>query len=51
VATKEQLAFLELFEALRSPNPPTLLKILEEDELDPAERVQRCQADARQYLE
>jgi hypothetical protein len=31
--------------------PAALLKTLEEDELDPEERVQRCQADARQFLE
>jgi hypothetical protein len=31
--------------------PAALLKAIEEDELDPEERVQRCQADARQYLE
>jgi hypothetical protein len=31
--------------------PAALLKTLEEDQLDPEERVQRCQADARQYLE
>ena len=30
--------------------PSALLKTLEEDELDAEERVQRCQADARQYL-
>jgi len=31
--------------------PAALLKAIEEDELDAEERVQRCQADARQYLE
>ncbi len=31
--------------------PAALLKTLEEDELDPEERVQRCQTDARQLLE
>lgn len=31
--------------------PAALLKTLEEDELDLEERIQRCQADARQYLE
>ncbi len=31
--------------------PSALLKALEEDELDLEERVQRCQADARQFLE
>jgi len=31
--------------------PAAVLKTLQEDELDPEERVQRCQADARQYLE
>jgi hypothetical protein len=31
--------------------PAALFKAIEEDELDPEERVQRCQADARQYLE
>ncbi len=30
--------------------PAALLKTLEEDELDLEERIQRCQADARQYL-
>ena len=30
--------------------PAALLKTLEEEELDPEERIQRCQADARQYL-
>jgi hypothetical protein len=31
--------------------PAALFKAIEEDELDPEERVQRCQVDARQYLE
>lgn len=31
--------------------PAALLKTLEEEELDLEERLQRCQADARQYLE
>ncbi len=31
--------------------PAAVLKTLEEEELDTEERVQRCQADARQYLE
>jgi hypothetical protein len=31
--------------------PAALLTTLEEDDLDPEERIQRCQADARQYLE
>ncbi len=31
--------------------PAALLKTIEEEELDPEERVQRCQADARQYLD
>jgi hypothetical protein len=31
--------------------PAALLKTLEEDDLDPEERVQRCQTDARQFLE
>ena len=31
--------------------PAALLKTLEEDELDTEERIQRCQADARQFLE
>ena len=31
--------------------PAALLKTLEEDELDLEERIQRCQTDARQYLE
>lgn len=30
--------------------PAVILKTLEEDELDPEERLQRCQEDARQYL-
>jgi hypothetical protein len=35
---------------LSSCVPAALLKTLEEDELDLEERIQRCQADARQYL-
>ena len=31
--------------------PAAILKALEEDELEPEERIQRCQADARQFLE
>ncbi len=31
--------------------PSALTKTLEEDQLDPEERIQRCQTDARQYLE
>ena len=31
--------------------PAALFKAVDEDELDPEERVQRCQADARQYLQ
>lgn len=31
--------------------PAALLKTLEEDQFDPEERVQRCQNDARQYLQ
>lgn len=31
--------------------PAAVMKTLEEEELDTEERVQRCQADARQYLE
>ncbi|MGH9471020.1 MAG: hypothetical protein ACRD1N_11855 [Terriglobia bacterium] len=31
--------------------PAAILKTLEEDELDTEERVQRCQADARQYID
>jgi superfamily I DNA/RNA helicase len=31
--------------------PAALLKTLDEDELDPEERVQRCQADAKQFLQ
>lgn len=31
--------------------PAALLKTLDEEELDPEERVQRCQADARQFLQ
>src|SRR5258708_7729428 len=31
--------------------PQALLKALDEDELGPEERVRRCQADARQFLQ
>jgi hypothetical protein len=31
--------------------PAAILKTLEEEQLEPEERVQRCQADARQYLD
>ena len=36
---------------ISSSVPAAVLKTLEEDELGAEERVQRCQADARQYLE
>ncbi len=51
---RESIAFLNgasLEGAISSSVPAAVLKTLEEDELDAEERVQRCQADARQYLE
>jgi hypothetical protein len=48
------LAFLngDYLEGLVSSGvPAAIIKTLEEEELDTEERVQRCQADARQYLE
>ena len=36
---------------ISSSVPAAVLKTLEEDELDAEERIQRCQADARQYLD
>ncbi|MGH9432339.1 MAG: hypothetical protein ACRD3T_12435 [Terriglobia bacterium] len=51
---RESIAFLNgdsLDGGISSSVPAAVLKTLEEDELDAEERVQRCQADARQYLE
>jgi KaiC/GvpD/RAD55 family RecA-like ATPase len=51
---RESIAFLnggDVEGGVSSCVPAALLKTLEEDELDPEERVQRCQADARQYLQ
>ena len=51
---RQSIAFLNGGDAesgVSSCVPAALLKTLEEDELDPEERVQRCQADARQYLQ
>ena len=48
------LAFLngdDLEGLVSSAVPAAIMKTLEEEELDTEERVQRCQADARQYLE
>ena len=50
---RQSIAFLnggEVESGVSSCVPAALLKTLEEDELDAEERVQRCQADARQYL-
>jgi hypothetical protein len=41
----------ELEGAVSPSVPAAVLKTFEEEELDSEERVQRCQADARQYLE
>lgn len=51
---RASIAFLNggsLEAGVSSSVPAAVVKILEEDELDAEERVQRCQADARQYLE
>src|SRR4029077_9783539 len=51
---RESIAFLnggDVEGGVSSCVPAALLKTLDEDELDPEERVQRCQADARQFLE
>ena len=51
---RQSIAFLNgghVESGVSSCVPAALLKTLEEDELDPEERVQRCQADARQYLQ
>jgi hypothetical protein len=51
---RQSIAFLnggQVVSGVSSCVPPALLKALEEDELDLEERVQRCQADARQYLQ
>ena len=51
---RHSIAFLnggDVESGVSSCVPAALLKSLEEDELDPEERVQRCQADARQYLQ
>lgn len=51
---RQSIAFLNggpVESGVSSCVPAALLKALEEDELDLEERVQRCQADARQYLQ
>lgn len=51
---RQSISFLnggDLESGVSSCVPAALLKTLEEDELDPEERVQRCQADARQFLQ
>ncbi|PYT20445.1 MAG: hypothetical protein DMG57_42135 [Acidobacteria bacterium] len=51
---RQSIAFLnagDVESGVSSCVPAALLKTLEEDELDPEERVQRCQADARQFLQ
>lgn len=51
---EESLRFLNRGErqgSVASSVPAALLKTLEEEDLDVEERIQRCQADARQYLE
>jgi hypothetical protein len=51
---RQSIAFLNggaVESGVSSCVPAALLKTLEEDELDADERVQRCQADARQYLQ
>ena len=51
---RQSIAFLnggQVESGVSSCVPAALLKTLEEDELDLEERVQRCQADARQYLQ
>ena len=51
---RQSIAFLNggpVESGVSSCVPAALLKAVEEDELDLEERVQRCQADARQYLQ
>ena len=51
---RQSIAFLnggEHEDGVSSSVPSALLKTLDEEELDAEARVQRCQADARQYLE
>lgn len=51
---RQSIAFLnggDVESGVSSCVPAALLKTLDEDELDPEERVQRCQADARQFLQ
>jgi hypothetical protein len=51
---RQSISFLnggQVVSGVSSCVPAALLKALEEDELDIEERVQRCQADARQYLQ
>ena len=51
---RQSIAFLNggpVASGVSSCVPAALLKAIEEDELDLEERVQRCQADARQYLQ
>jgi hypothetical protein len=51
---RESLSFLNRGSVegnVSSSVPGALLKTIEEEELDPEERVQRCQADARQFLD
>jgi hypothetical protein len=51
---RASMAFLNgdnLQGAISPSVPAAVMKTLEEEELDTEERVQRCQADARQYLE
>jgi hypothetical protein len=50
----ESLSFLNggpMAQGVSSSVPSALLKTLEEEELDLEERIQRCQIDARQFLE
>jgi hypothetical protein len=51
---RQSIAFLNggpVESGVSSCVPAALLKTIEEDDLDLEERVQRCQADARQYLQ
>jgi hypothetical protein len=51
---RQSIAFLNgglVENGVSSCVPAALLKTLEEDELDLEERIQRCQADARRYLQ
>jgi hypothetical protein len=51
---RESLSFLNRGSSegnVSSSVPGALLKTIEEEDLDPDERVQRCQADARQFLD